>query len=257
MRADKLLVVIPHAGLELPKEIKKRRLAENINDLIYSEDAETDRASDKLYNLKPILKSKQLIFPYSQIFLNICRDFHDLDSAAPIKIRGAKIYGEEFNPSIKFRKNLINKYTIPFYKKIKKEKKTLILNCHTTIKGHDSLGEESLEEDIVLSDYLELNGEFLRFAPVALVDFYAGELKKRLSNVKIGRNSAYISGYDYICYLFGTDKLGLKDRVPVIHQETEESLYMEGNKVNRKKLDNLRKAFAESIYETMKHFNLL
>ncbi len=124
------------------------------------------------------------------------------------------------------------------------------------IAGHGSLGKEKIKEDIVISDWLELNKKKIQFAPKKLADFYAKELRKRLPELKIGRNSVYTSSYDYICASFGTDKKSKdKFKAPVIHQETSEELYIKNNKIDYKKLNILKKAFAESLKTAINFWN--
>lgn len=251
-----VLVIIPHAGLSRPREISVEWLSEYNEQLIYSEDCETDRETDKLYDLRDILGNKQLIFPISQVYINVSRQPEKLDESVPLFIREIPVYQRGKEPSIELRNKILKKYYYPFYEKIKKTKKTLILNGHSMIAGHASLGEEKIEEDIVLSDWCNLNGRRIQFAPKKLVDFYADQLRKRLPNLKIGRNSVYVSSYDYICAIFGTgNEKGNHDRVPVIHQETNENLYLRNNKIDYKKLNFLRKVFAEAISSTIDRFS--
>jgi len=249
-KIKELLVIIPHSGLKRPKEIKPSWLSKYNYQLIYSPKCETDRGTKELYDFRKILGNKQLVFPFSQIYINICRHPKKLDKVIPTFIRKNPVYKKGKEPSIKLRKKLLKKYYFPFYEKIKKARKSLILNGHSMVVGHESLGKEKLKEDIVISDWMKLDGHFIRFAPKKLADFYAKELRKRLPELKIGRNSVYTSSYDYICYKFGKN-----GKIPVIHQETEESLYMNGNKIDRKKLETLRKAFAESLKATINFRN--
>jgi len=252
-----ILVVIPHSGIKRPKEIKKEWLSEYNYELIHTEDCETDRGTKELYNFRKILGNKQLTFPVRQIYINICRHPKKLNESVPLLIRNTPVYKKGKELSVELRKKLLEKYYFPFYKKITNAEKTIILNGHSMIAGHESLGAENLKEDIVISDWEKLNGKLIKFAPKELADFYASELRKRLPNLKIGRNSVYTSYYDHICAIFGTDKKTKEDnRVPVIHQETLESLYMEGNKVNGRKLEILRKAFAESLLSTVNYYKL-
>ena len=44
------------------------------------------------------------------------------------------------------------------------------------------------------------------------------------------------------------------NRVPLIHQETNELLFTDYEKENRKEIKKLKGLFAEAIYETAKHF---
>jgi hypothetical protein len=241
-----ILVIIPHSSRKRPKEIKKEWLSKNQRYLLYSETSETDRYSERLYNLKGF---KKILFPLSQIYINICRSPMEIKKICPLKINGKKIYNKDI--SLENRKKLVKKYAFPFYKKIDNFKGKLILNGHTTISGHSSL-KETLHHQIVISNIMKRKGKVIKFAPDEIIDIYVSELKKRLPNIKIGINSVYVDVYDYICDKFGWKKEG--KGIPSIHQETDESLYIKDNKLNKKKLKKLSSVFAKSLEETYKRF---
>lgn len=252
-KRNDLLVIIPHSGLARPKEIKSSWLSKYNHKLLHSEDCETDRGTDKLYDFRKILGNKQLLFPISQIYLNICRDPNRLDWAAPFYIRNTPVYKEGKEPSDKFRKMLLQRYSLPFYNKLKKMKKLLALNGHSTITGHESLNSEDVA-DIDISEHREVFGKVIQCAPKEVADFYADELRKRLPNLRIERNTSYSSVqiYDYICDYFGWDGKSKKGfKFPIIHQETNENLYIENNRINYRKLNTLKNAFAESLSSTI------
>lgn len=73
-----------------------------------------------------------------------------------------------------------------------------------------------------------------------------------MPNIKIGINSIYVEVYDYINEKFGWKKEW--KGIPLIHQETDESLYIKDNKLNKKQLNKLSKIFVESLEETYKRF---
>jgi hypothetical protein len=241
--AKNILVIIPHASCDRPKEIKKEWLSINQKALLYSEVAETDRCSDKLYDFRQILGNRQAVFPYSQVYLNICRHPKQINSICPIDIRGVKVYGRA--PSVEFRKKLVNKYAAKYYKQIASFKKGVIFSGHTTVSGHSSL-DVKLKDQIIISSYLLVSKKVVRYAPDELIKLYVSELKRLLPKVKIGINSAYLETYDYLA-----DKFGWKNArvgLPMIHQETDESLYIVNNKLDRKKLNKLREIFANALY---------
>ena len=247
------MVIIPHGSVGRPPEIKKSWLSENQNQLLFGVSSETDRGTGQLYDFRKILHNRQLVFPYSQVYINAVRNPKMLNDSIPTSIRGVSVYKKALDR--KFRKKLLVKYFLPFYKKIGVAEKTIIFNGHSTVAGHSGLGKEKFNDDIVLSNYMIDKGKRIYFAPNKYLDFYAKELKKRAPFLKIGKNSVYSSVYDHICAKFGWDgKSARGKRVPVIHQETDEGLYIQNNKINLKKLKRLRKVFAESLLATMEHF---
>lgn len=257
MKANNLLVVILHSCIARPPEIKDEWLAPGHGLLLEGAEAETDRGTDKLYDFRDIIENQQLIFPYSQIYINASRDPHNLDEAVPLNIREKAIYLPSKEPSLELRQELINKYYYPFYEQIRQTGKSLILNGHSTVAGHGSMGVEKLDWDIVLSDWLEYQGKVIRFAPPGYIDFYATEIQKRRPALRIGKTSVYSSTYDGVCVSFGWDGEEPQDnRVPVIHQETDEGLYITSNQIDEQNLRNLRSLFAESLWVTMQHFKL-
>ncbi len=256
-RTNRLLAVIPHSSVARPKEIKKSWLSEDEKIFLYSKTAETDRGTKELYDFTKILGNKQLVFPHSQIFINVCRKRQNLNESVPLDIRGERVYKKGKEPSLKIRKELIKKYYEPFINRIEKTKKSLILNGHSTIAGHGSLDNKKLGYHILLLNYFIVSGKKKVCAPLKIIKHYAIELKKRFPNLKIGLNKEYNHGYETIGVEFGTDQICEGRKVPVILQETDESLYMKGDKINYQKLNRLRKAFASSLLSTMEKFKLL
>ncbi len=245
-----ILVLIPHSSTKRPKEIKKNLLHPNHKKMLFGDSAETDRGTEKLYNLKQIINVNQIVFKIGQIYVNVLRHPNKLEESIPTHIRGKPIYkiGKEID--LKLRKKLIKKYHSDFYNHIKKLKPKLIFNGHSTITGHSSLKNEKLIWDIFL---VKSTTEYLgKYKPLEekITNFYIDELKKRLPNLKICVSNLYVNNYDHIFSI-------TKRKVPVITQETNENLYIKNNKINLKKVKILRKAFAESLLETAKHFKLM
>jgi hypothetical protein len=258
LRLPELLVVIPHASVSFPREIPRSILVKDYKKFLIGEESETDRGTASIYNLKKTLDNNVLSFPVSQVFINVCRNPNNLDEACPLFIRDAPIYRKGMEPNIHLRRALVERYSLPFYKSIQNTKKGLILNGHSTIAGHSSLGNEKLQDDIVLSSFLIAEGEKIQFCPDYIIAKYKDELKKRLPDLKIGVNSVYLDSYDQMCVMFGGNFNGMNSvRVPIIHQETDENLYINKNgKVIKENVEKLRKAFAESLYYTMRSLKL-
>jgi hypothetical protein len=239
------LVLIPHASTERPPEIKREWLSKNQRQLLYSDSSETDRGSERIYDLKSVIGCEQLIFPYSQVYLNACRHPDVIEQICPVSIRGTVVYKTGREPSPDFRRKLVRKHVEPFFKRVGKFKGKLILNGHTTIAGHSSM-EEELNYDIFVYDQGMIRGRKRIFAPNGLVERYATELRQRLPRLRIGVNPPlYVDVYDRFCYDFGWRRSG--GGIPTIHQETDEGLYIKNNRMIPAKVRQLRNAFAESL----------
>lgn len=255
MKASQLLVVTLHSSTARPPELKNEWLSGHQSSLLEGDAAETDRFTSELYDWRAILGNQQIEFPYSQVYINASRHPQDLAEVVPLQIRDQSIYRPGFEPSRPLRQALIKNYYLPFYEAVKQTSKSLILNGHSTVVGHASLGTQVLKWDIVLSDSLEYRGQLIRFAPAGYIDYYAAEINQRLPHLRIGKNSVYLSVYDHLCVTLGWDGLSTQNhRVPVIHQETDESLYITDGQLDRSKLQSLRQVFAMSILATMRHF---
>ena len=203
--SKELLVIIPHSGTKIPSEIIISSISKKGFEMVGSPNAETDWFSDKLYDFRKILHNKQLVFPYSQVFLNVCRSPENINSAVPVSIRGNPVFEKNSIPTLEERKNLLKKYYLPFYEKIKSFKGKLIFNGHTTVSGHSSLNS-GLNYDIALSSFFIQNGKKIIFAPEKVLMIYAKELKKRFPSLRIGINDLYMDVYEYICGLVGKEK---------------------------------------------------
>jgi hypothetical protein len=251
-QARNILVLIPHASTKRPREIKKAWLSKHQNEFLFSEKAETDRFTEKLYDFKKIIGNKELKFPISQVYLNICRNPNNLDKSAPIMINEKPVYIK--NISQDFRKKLIKKYIFPFYKKIENTQKSLILEGHSTVSNHHSLGNSSLNYDIVISNTQidkDLKNKEI-FCPEYILKIYKEEIEKRMPELKVGINSVYTDINDILASKFGSSKLKEGKKCALIHQETDENLYITNNKPDMFKISKLRKVFADSLVETMR-----
>ncbi len=245
-----ILVIIPHASTKRPRELKKEWLTKNQEYLLRSGDAETDRYSELLYDFRRIIGNQQLLFPFSQVYINVCRHPQKLGEICPYEICGKKIYKKDISDQL--REILVQKYATPFFDEIRNFKGSIILSGHTTISGHSSLEDINLPHQIIISNIIEKGSRTRKFAPDKLIRIYVEELRKRLPDISIGVNSVYVEVYDYICDRFGWQK-GRKG-TPIIHQETDESLYIIDNRLDLKKLKMLKTLFAEALVETDKRF---
>jgi hypothetical protein len=240
MRAESLLVIIPHSSTRRPPEIKKDWLSPHQKQFLFGATAETDRFTDRLYDFRELLKNQQQIFRISQVYVNICRNPANLNEAVPLFIGDLPVYqkGKELNEV--FQRRMLIDYYFPFYEELDFRRKRLIFIGHSTIAGHRSLNGQKLEHDIVLSDCPGSE----KYAV-----FYKSELKKRWPGLKIGRNSIYQSVDDNVCSAFA---LG----TPMVHQETNEALYIVNSEVIEEKLEKLNRLFAQALFATMKNFGL-
>lgn len=248
--ASRLLVLIPHASTKRPKEIKKNALSKYQERLLFSSATETDRGTDKLYDFRLILKNRQIVFPFSQVYINVLRDPKRLADSVPLYIREIPIYKKGQEIDLTLRKKLIKKYHRTFYDKIRDIKPKLILNGHSTVAGHGSLKNKKLNRDIFLvNNSTEYNNKYGRIYK-EVSDFYIKELERRLPHLKIGIQNIYSDVYDYIFK-------ATKARIPILTQETNEKLYIKRNRVDLGKVRVLKKAFAEALLETVRHLKLI
>lgn len=256
-RLDELLVLIPHASTKRPTEIKKKVLSKHQKRLLFGNEAETDRGTDHLYDFRSILGNKQIVFPVSQVYINVLRSPKRLDSSVPLYIGNTPIYKKGSEISSALRRKLIKKYYNPFYVGIRSARPRLIFDGHSTIKDHFSLKDTKLDYDITIVDYLgEKNGKKIWSTPREYLEVYARALQKRLPELKVGVNNLYCDVYDHVCATFSRIKRK-KNFIPIISQETDEELYIEKNKINTRKVKHLRIAFAEALRETMAHLGLI
>ena len=250
-----LLVSIPHSGLLCPAEIPLDSLSEHHETLM----DETDWHTDRLYDFQDILGNTHVVFPLSQVFVNVNRHPKHVDQAVPVVLNGIPIYRPSMSPPLDMRRQLVRKYHQNYHQYIKNRKKVLILDGHSTVTGNQDAAGNKVAADIIVSDRqateLDLPGG-IRTAPDGYLDCYADELERRLGgNVKIEKNTTYQSTYGHIMAIHGWNgETNRGNRAPLILQETNEELYVTNGRPDWFAIENLRRVFAEALAKVVQTF---
>jgi hypothetical protein len=248
--ADKfedLLVVVPHSGLLIPKEISPGSLSADFPRLLRDVDWYTDR----LYDFRDMLGNAHLQFHYCSLVLEANRRPDDLDAAVPLKNRlGEAVYKPGEEPDIKTRRLLAKRYLLPFHRGIGREilhsRRGFMLDAHSTIAAR-GVGEKQIE---LMNYQVSPEGVKTFFSPPVFIETYAAELAKRLPGVKVTVNeSEFDKVYGYVSGRYSVDSFARRgDRAPAILQETSQRLYMNRDGTpDVLAMAALRRAFAESL----------
>jgi len=255
MRLGELLVVIPHSGIVVPGEIPMETLSDRFHYLARN----VDWYTNWLYDFRDILDNKHLVFPYCSLLLEANRHPERLDESVPLKdVFGEDIYMIRREPTKEIRKNLSEKYLLPFHKSIEESilaGSEYLLECHSTITAR-GVAEDQIE--LMNYQHSEFDIAPRIFSPDVLIETYANELRIRLPEVKVTVNeSEYYKVYGHICSAHSINSLKKSGKqVPAIIQETNERLYKNpDNTPNIQAINRLRRAFAESIQAAITYVN--
>ncbi len=251
MKLKELLVVIPHSGLVIPKEIDPDSLSERFPELA----ANIDWYTNYLYDFRDILSNKQITFPYCSLLLEANRHPDIIQDCIPIKdVFGQMIYRRGKRPNDTLRKALAEKYIIPFHKSIEKQILSgadFLFDAHATISAR---GVHANQIDLMNFQHSKLDDGPVYFSPNVIIETYAEELRKRLPDVKITVNeSEYYTVYGHVCAQHSVNALSrIGKRVPALLQETNLELFLHPDGTpDIIAIDRLRRAFAESLYHTL------
>ncbi|HAS27624.1 MAG TPA: hypothetical protein DCR59_00210 [Dehalococcoidia bacterium] len=245
---NELLVVIPHSGIFIPREISVNNLSENFTE--YTGDI--DWYTHWLYDFRDILGNSQVIFPYCSLILESNREPYKLDDSIPLKNRlGKDLYKKGKAPDITLRRSLAEKYLLSFHdaisNSIENNNISFMLDGHSTITSH-GVGDNQIE--LMNYQVSVVDQSETVFCPDIFIETYAEELAIRLPEVKITINeSKFDYVYGHVCGKHSTNSLKRQEnRVPAILQETNQNLYMKNDKTpDIKSIETLRRAFAESL----------
>jgi hypothetical protein len=246
-RFKELLVVIPHSGIIIPREIPLDIISKDFSALMRN----VDWYTNYLYDFRDILGNSQLVFPYCNLILEANRHPDSIDDSVPLKdVFGAPVYQDGLEPDIELRMSLSRRYLRKFHREIKSQIRTgvlFILDAHSTLTARGMV-----DNQIELMNYQRHseNGEITYFCPDIFIENYAKALIKLLPGIKVTVNqSRYDKVYGHVCAehcINAMTKVG--NRVPGILQETNMNLYMNaGQTPNYKALEALRRAFAEGL----------
>ncbi len=252
MRLKELLVVIPHSGIVIPEEIDPKSLAEDFPGMLKN----VDWYTNYLYDFRDILGNKQLNFPYCSLLVEANRHPDMLDDCVPLKDPlGKKMYKKGRQPDEMLRRTVSDKYLIPFHDSISE---AITRDINFMLDGHSTVTAKGVEDDqIELMNYQhsQLDEGPVYYSPPVFIETYAKELRKRLPDIRISVNeSRYFNVYGHVCTHHSVNSLKrIGHRVPAILQETNQNLYMHPNGTpNVCALERLRRAFAESLYHTLR-----
>jgi hypothetical protein len=252
MILDELLVVTPHSGILIPNEIPLKSLSEDFPVLAQSIDWYTDR----LYDFRGILGNRQVNFSYCSLILDANRRPELIDDSVPLKdVFGRSIYRRGLEPDQSLRASLAEKYLHPFHLAIEEQIASgaaFLLDGHSTVPAR-GVGENQIE--LMNFQHSALDEGPVFYSPPAYVETYARELARRLPDVKVTVNaSEYYTVYGHVCAAHSINTMSrVGNRAPAILQETSERLYRSPDKApNVEAINRLRRAFAESILETLR-----
>ncbi len=244
---SEICVVIPHAGRLLPPEIQRADLVENVEALLFDC---TDWYTDLVYDFCDWLGNPTIRFDYSPLCINLNRHPDRLDDATPVMFQGQPIYRPGREPSKTLRRAWLDRFGASFFQAIAAGPRRFILDAHSTRIGlHDDDGVE-ITADIIINDIThDLSGHEIRpTAPPGCAEIYANELTHRLPELQIDINAAYLGTYGYIGDTFGWNgPEATPPRAPLLLQETNELLYMNGAGLLLPQANDLRRIFAEAL----------
>jgi N-formylglutamate amidohydrolase len=252
MRLENLLVVIPHSGVVIPTEIPLDSLSEDFQVLIQN----VDWYTNWLYDLRDLLGNRHLVFQYCSLIVEANRHPEIIDDSVPLKdVRERPVYAAGREPSTELRAALSTTYLKPFHGTIEKniaQGATFLLDGHSTVTAR---GVADNQIDLMNFQHSRLDKERLYYCPEIYVETYASELRRRLPDLKITVNSSeYYTVYGHVCAAHSVNEMKpVGSKAPALIQETNERLYKNSDRTpNVMAINRLRRAFAESILETMR-----
>lgn len=247
-----LLVVIPHSGVVIPNEIPLESLSEDFFILAQN----VDWYTNWLYDFRDMLSNRHLVFQYCSIIVEGNRHPGILEDSVPLKdVRGRPVYVAGHEPSTDMRASISSRYLQPFHSLIEHniaEGATFLLDGHSTVTAR---GVADNQIDLMNFQHSQFDKEPLLYSPEIYVETYASELRRRLPDVKVTVNSSeYYSVYGHVCAAHSVNAMKpVGARAPALIQETNERLYKNADRTpNVLAINRLRRAFAESIEETMR-----
>ncbi len=257
MELKELLVVIPHSGIVIPGDIPLENLSEQFPSMVQN----IDWYTNWLYDFRDILGNRHLVFPYCSLVLEANRHPEILDDSVPLKdVKGRSVYASGCELDIKMRAALSSTYLKAFHDTIENhiaQGAIFLFDGHSTITAR---GVADNQVDLMNFQHSHLDKKPLYYSPEIYVETYASELRKRLPEVEVTVNSSeYYTVYGHVCAAHSVNNLGpIGSKVPALIQETNERLYKNPDRTpNVKAINRLRRAFAESIRETLYSVNTI
>ena len=248
MKLKELLVVIPHSGIVIPAEIPMESLSEKFPEMVRN----VDWYTNWLYDFRDFLDNRHVVFPHCSLILEANRHPDTLDDSVPLKdVRNESVYRKQMEPDDALRKTLSQKYLAAFHASIGDAIESgaeFLLDGHSTVTAR---GVADNQIDLMNFQDSNLDEKPKYYSPDVYIEAYAGELRKRLPEIKVTVNSSeYYTVYGQVCSEHSLNAMGrVGRRVPAIIQETNECLYKNTDRTpNVEALNRLRRTFAESIH---------
>lgn len=252
MKANDILVVIPHSGIVIPAEIPPESLSGDFAELAQN----VDWYTNWLYDFRDILGNRQLVFPYCSLILEANRRPDLIEDSVPLTdVRGRAVYRAGCEPDPALRARLSARYLDSFHGMIEE---AILGGASFLFDGHSTVTARGVADDqIELMNYQHsrLDRERVVYCPDSVIETYARELRKRLPGVRITVNASdYHSVHGHVCAAHSINaQARVGPKVPAFIQETNEHLYKNSDRTpNVTAIDRLRRAFAESLGETVK-----
>lgn len=251
MTGSDILVIIPHSGVAIPREI----LLEDLSGDFFTLVKNVDWYTQWLYDFRDILANRQIVFPYCSILLEANRDPGDIEKSVPVKdIHERPVYRKGCEPSQSMRAHWSEKYLKPFHRNIEENiaaGAALLFDGHSTVTAR---GVADNQIDLMNFEQPDDKEKPLYYSPDVIIETYAAELRKRLPDVLVTTNaSEYYRVHGHVCAAHSINALKrVGVRVPAFIQETNQKLFQNNDGMpNVIQINRLRRAFAESLLQTM------
>jgi len=251
MTGSDILVVVPHGGIAIPREISLEELSTGFPLLLKN----IDWYTQWLYDFRDILGNRQLIFPFCSILLEANRDPAEIDECVPLQdIFGRPLYKSGYEPTLSMRAALSEKYLKPFHRSIEEN---ITAGSGLLFDGHSSITACGLAEnqiDLMNYQHTERNENPLYYCPEIVVQTYAAALRKRLPEVQVTVNATqFVKVHGHVCAAHSVNFVKRTGaRAAAFIQETNEHLFLnDDGTANVAKINRLRRAFAEALDQTI------
>jgi predicted double-glycine peptidase len=251
MTGSDILVVVPHSGVAIPPEISLEDLTDEFSALIKN----VDWYTQWLYDFRDILANRELVFPYCSILLEVNRDPADINECVPVlDVFGRPVYRGGCEPSVSMRAAWSEKYLKPFHRSIEENISAgvgLLFDGHSTVTARGMVDNQI---DLMNFQQSDRDEKPLYYCPDVIVETYASELRSRLPDVLVTVNgSDYVKVHGHVCAAHSVNAVKrVGARVPAFIQETNEHLFKnEDGTPNVAQINRLRRAFAESLTQTI------
>lgn len=245
-----ILVLIPHSGKAIPKEIEPTNIRkEAVKDLQY----EVDVGTDEIFDFKQYFNNDQFVFKYNRGLIDVNESPKDLNASIDLKTFFDKpIYKKDL--SIETRKILLNKYHKAFHNDIEQYFKShlkplFILDCHSSYENEKGDSGDEFKGDIEVANvqiYRTDKNKMMLTCPDNILYSFIKELKEVFNDVR-GNTDYLTKTYGYI-----EDHYSQDFKVPTIIIEIKKELFLDKNKkIVESKVKELNTKLAMCVKNTI------